>query len=92
MAITHRWVVFRHECYGFAGKTRGHKIWVKLTDSREKLEELADTLWIYYKDQPVVLGHREFKPTELTVFFYFNRQPETDADNWVADKVVEVSA
>ena len=54
---------------------------------KEVAEEIAEKYW----DTPVLLGGiHEFEPVEVTVFFYFNRKPETDKDNWIADHVVTV--
>lgn len=41
----------------------------------------------------VVMNDREFKPNELTFFVYIGRDlPETDEDNWMADRVYEFDA
>lgn len=81
---------FRHEYYGGAG-IYGHKIWVNVTQCAPGHFALIPQ-WFskYYGTLPVELNGQEFTPTELTVFLYLNREPETDQDNWTADQVHNV--
>lgn len=78
---------FRHEYYGGAG-IFGHKIWVRVTRCAPgHFHKIPQWFSKYYGKLPVVLNGQEFTPTELTVFLYLNREPETDQDNWTADQV-----
>lgn len=81
--------IFRQECYG-GGGVFGHKIWVSLAETPDKkaLAVLTTKLSDKARALPVLLNSQSFAATEVTVFVYYGRQPETDKDNWLADKVL----
>lgn len=83
---------FKNEPYGGSG-VFGHKIWVRLSGAPEKktLRVLTDKLKKKYQPKGVLLNRQLFDANELTLFVYYGRQPETAADNWIADTAITVS-
>lgn len=89
--MAHQIKGIRYEPYG-GGGVFGHKSWHSV--SAESFDEgtswLAQKLVNSYSRVDVHLNGRAFKPTEVTLFFYFNGRDPREDGNWIADKIVEV--
>lgn len=91
-----RMTVFRHEGYG-AGNKFGHKLWINAEANSsdmgfaQQCQALAAPIAEKYKNEPVCIKDHQFTADEVTIFFYGNRQPATETDNWIADHVATVS-
>lgn len=80
-----------YEPYGGGGRF-GHKSWFSLSASSfdEDANWLAQRLVKSYSRVDVRLNGQTFKPTEVTLFLYFNGRDPREDGNWIADKIVEV--